>query len=53
MPAISVRSDWDAEQVRAAARLAQDAAQVRRLLAIAAIYEGMSRDAAARLKRNA
>jgi transposase len=49
MPAISVRSDWDAEQVRAAARLAQDAAQVRRLLAIAAIYEGMSRDAAARL----
>src|SRR5512134_1059640 len=49
MPAISVRSDWDAERVRAAARLAQDADQVRRLLAIAAIYDGMSRAAAARL----
>jgi transposase len=49
MPAVSVRSDWDAERVRAVARLAQDAAQVRRLLSIAAIYEGMSRDAAARL----
>src|SRR5512134_2519320 len=49
MPAISVRSDWDAERVRAAARLAQDAGQGRRLLAIAAIYDGMSRAAAARL----
>jgi putative transposase len=49
MPAISVRSDWDAERVRAAARLAEDAGQVRRLLAIAAVYDGMSRAAAARL----
>ena len=49
MPAISVRLDWDAMRVRAAARLAEDAGQVRRLLAIAAIYEGMSRAAAARL----
>ena len=49
MPAISVRSDWDAMRVRAAARLAQDAAQVRRLLAIAAVYDGMSRAAAAQL----
>ena len=49
MPGISLRSDWDAERVRAAARWAQDAAQVRRLLAIAAIYDGMSRDVAARL----
>jgi transposase len=49
MPAIPVRSDWDAVQVRAAARVAQDAAQVRRLLAIAAIYDGMSRAEAARL----
>jgi transposase len=49
MPAILVRSDWDAERVRRAARRAEDAAQVRRLLAIAAIYEGMSRAAAARL----
>lgn len=49
MPGISLRSDWDAERVRAAARWTQDAAQVRRLLAIAAIYDGMSRDVAARL----
>src|SRR5512134_2494981 len=40
---------WDAERVRRAARLAEDAGQVRRLLAIAAIYDGMSRAAAARL----
>ena len=49
MPGISLRSDWDAVRVREAARLAQDAGQVRRLLAIAAVYEGMSRAAAARL----
>jgi transposase len=49
MPGIALRVDWDAERVRAAARLAQDAAQVRRLLAMAAVYEGMSRAAAARL----
>jgi transposase len=49
MPGISLRSDWDAERVRAAARLVEDTGQVRRLLSIAAIYEGMSRAAAARL----
>ena len=49
MPGISLRSDWDAVRVREAARLAQDAGQMRRLLAIAAVYEGMSRAAAARL----
>jgi hypothetical protein len=51
MSAISARSDWDAERVRAAARLARDAAQVRRLLAIAAVYEGMSRAAAGGMDR--
>src|SRR5438874_1305541 len=41
MPAaVGLREDWDAAQVRTAARAAQDAGQVRRLLAIAAIYEG-------------
>ena len=49
MAAISLRADWDAERVRRAARLAEDAGQVRRLLSIAAIYDGMSRAAAARL----
>jgi transposase len=49
MPAIPLRSDWDAGRVRDAARLAEDAAQVRRLLAIAAVYNGMSRAAAATL----
>ena len=49
MPGISLRADWDAERVRRAARLATDAGQVRRLLSIAAIYDGMSRAAAARL----
>src|SRR5512134_2419342 len=49
MAAISLRADWDAERVRRAARLAEDAGQVRRLLSIAAIYDGMSWAAAARL----
>jgi transposase len=47
MPAIPLRSDWDAPRVRDAARLAEDADQVRRLLAITAVYDGMSRAAAA------
>lgn len=50
MPAaVDLREDWDAEQVRVAARAAQDADQVRRLLAIAAVYEGTDRAAAARI----
>ena len=49
MPAIFLRSDWDAVRVREAARSAGDAGQVRRLLAIAAGYDGMSRAAAATL----
>jgi transposase len=49
MPAIALREDWDAAGVRAAARAAQDADQVRRLLAIAAVYEGRKRSEAARV----
>jgi transposase len=48
MPAVRLREDWDAAGVRAAARAAQDGGQVRRLLAIAAVYEGKDRSAAAR-----
>jgi transposase len=50
MPAaVGLREDWDAVQVRAAARAAQDVGQVRRLLAIAAVYEGKDRAAAAQI----
>ena len=49
MPAIPLRADWDAVRVRDAARLVDAAGQARRLLAIAAVYDGMSRAAAARL----
>lgn len=48
MPAVRLREDWDVAGVRAAARAAQDGGQVRRLLAIAAVYEGKDRSAAAR-----
>lgn len=48
MPApVGLREDWDAAGVRTAAREAQDGDQVRRLLAIAAIYEGKDRAEAA------
>jgi transposase len=47
MPAIALREDYDADRVRTAAREAKDGAQVRRLLAIAAVYDGMSRAEAA------
>ena len=45
---IPLRTDYDAVQARALARKATDPNQVRRLLAIAAVYAGMNRrDAAA------
>ena len=47
MPAaVALRPDWDAKRVRAAAREARDADQARRLLAIAAAYEGQDRTGA-------
>lgn len=50
MPAaLELRADWNAKRVRAAAREAADADQARRLLAIAAAYEGQDRAAAARI----
>lgn len=50
MPAaVGLRPDWDAKRVRAAAREVKDAAQARRLLAIAAVYGGQGRATAAKL----
>jgi transposase len=45
--AIALRGDFDAARVRRAARESRDANQVRRLLALAAIYDGSSRSEAA------
>ena len=50
MPAaVGLRPDWDAKRVRTAAREATDADQARRLLAIAAAYEGQDRSTAAKI----
>jgi transposase len=46
---IPLRSDFDAAWLRRAARESRDAKQVRRLLALAAIYDGSSRTEAARI----
>jgi transposase len=46
---ISLRADFDARMVRAAARRSKDGPQARRLLALAAIYEGASRTEAAKV----
>ena len=47
--AIDLRDDFDGRGLRALAKSAKDAAQVRRLLALAAIYDGGSRTDAARI----
>lgn len=44
---IALRSDFDAARVRLTARESKDGTQVRRLLALAAIYDGASRAEAA------
>ena len=50
MPAaVELRADLDAASVRAAARSVRDADQVRRLLAVAAVYEGKDGAEAAQL----
>ena len=46
---IALRHDFDATTTRAAAKLSKDSGQTRRLLALAAIYEGASRTQAARI----
>ena len=47
MSAIALRQDFDAVQLRALARSSLDACQVRRLLALAAVYDGAGRGDAA------
>jgi transposase len=47
MTAISLRQDYDAHRLRGLARRCKDARQVRRLLALAAVYGGASRTEAA------
>src|SRR5271167_3280976 len=47
--AIAVRTDFTAGEVRQFAKRAQDAAQARRLLAIAAVLDGASREGAAKI----
>ena len=47
--AIGLRSDFDGAGLRRLARVSADAKQVRRLLALAAIYDGCLRSDAARL----
>ncbi len=46
---LPLRSDYDAAGLRAAARRSKDGTQARRLLALAAIYDGASRSEAARI----
>jgi transposase len=47
--AIAVRTDYTADEVRRLAKRVKDAAQARRLLAIAAVLDGASRTEAARI----
>src|SRR5260370_27491778 len=46
---IPLRADFDAQMVRSSARREKDGPQARRLLALAAIYEGATRTQAARI----
>ncbi len=46
---IPLRGDYDAEMVRAAAKRSKDGPQARRLLALAAVYEGATRTEAAKI----
>jgi putative transposase len=47
--AVPLRSDFDAAQLRTLAKRSRDPDQTRRLLALAAIYDGASRTAAAQI----
>ena len=46
---IPLRADFDATHLRAAARQSKDAGQARRLLALAAVYDGSTRTEAAKI----
>src|SRR5712672_3924304 len=47
--AVGLRADFSASDLRRLAARAKDADQVRRLLALAAVYDGMDREMAARI----
>src|ERR1700676_395431 len=47
--AIELRDDFEADELRRLAGKAKDADQARRLLALAAVYDGMDREEAARI----
>src|SRR5580700_5815916 len=47
--AIGLRQDFEAAALRRLASMVKDADQVRRLLAVAGVYDGMSREEAARI----
>jgi transposase len=47
--AIELRDDFEADDLRDLARKVKDANQARRLLALAAVYDGMDREEAARI----
>lgn len=47
--AVELREDFEADEVRRLALKAKDANQARRLLALAAVYDGMDREEAARI----
>ena len=49
MKAIALRSDFDGGRVRAAARASKNGPQTRRLLTLAAIYDGTARSEAAKI----
>jgi transposase len=46
---VQLRDDYDAAGLRSRAKLSRDPRQIRRLLALAAVYDGMSRAEAARI----
>ena len=47
--AVPLRNDFDAPTLRGFAKSCRDNRQIRRLLALAAVYDGMSRTEAARV----
>ena len=49
MPTIQLREDFDAAALRRLAKRSRDNRQIRRLLALAAVYDGMSRADAAQI----
>ena len=49
MPTVELRDDYDAADLRRLAKRSRDNRQIRRLLALAAVYDGMSRADAAQV----